>query len=498
MLARLAIIGVIHETNTFSPLATGIDAFASHWLLEGHEIADLLGGSDTAIAGLLGAGSLDDVVITPLVVAWAQPSGVVARDALDEIIDRVRRSLGSGGRWDGVLLALHGAMVAEDDADADALVLEAVRGAVGSAAVIGVTLDMHANVSDRMVEAADVIVAFQTNPHLDARTRAERCAHLVLSALRGETRPTIGLVRLPMAIPILAQDTSAFPLADVLRTASRIAHSPGMLDVSVLLGFPYADVPAMGASIVAIADSDRATARRAAQVVAQELWHARSHLSSMPTAIDDALARASAGPRPSVILDIGDNIGGGAPGDSVAVLQRARQLGIGGILQTVWDPVAVEACHAVMDGGDVSLVIGGRSGASGTGVEIHGTLRCRSAGRFRSHRAVHGGLVSFDQGETVVIDFEAGNTVVITARRVGNVAVEQFTALGIDPAAYDIIVAKGVYSIRPTFEHISGSFVPADTPGPTFAVLTDGLYRRRPRPMFPFEAVDAPAILPQP
>lgn len=483
---RLALVGFLHETNTFSPVATDLDSFRAKWLLAGDPVFDALGGSATSVAGLLRASSEADVDLVPIVVAWAQPSGVVAADAFARILDLIGSGLRAGGPWDGALLALHGAMVAEGETEGDAAVLETVRAEVGAHARVGAVLDMHANVSARMVRSADVLVAYQTNPHLDAASRAELCAALVVEACRGRLDPHTALFRVPLAVPILAQSTSGGPLAEVLDRTARQVTAGALLDASVVLGFPYADVPHMGASVLAVAE-DRSRALAGAQAVGQDLWRRRDQLACWPVPLAEAVAMAGEEHGAAVILDVGDNVGAGAPGDSVALYRAAAGRGMSGILQCVWDPPAVSACADIAIGEDTWLWLGGRSGVNGPALHVQGRLRARSDGRLRASGRVHSGQVDLDTGPTIALDTPGGDMFVVTSRRCGDVALEIFGQVGVDPAAYRTIIAKGVFSVRPTYAGLGPRFIAADTPGPTFGRLERERYRAIGGPMWPFE-----------
>jgi microcystin degradation protein MlrC len=249
-------------------------------------------------------------------------------------------------------------------------------------------------------------------------------------------------------------------------------------------------VPEMGMSVVVVADGDRSLARTAAEQLASSVWRRRDQLHGSAHAVTQALTEAdrTAGPEPVVLLDVGDNIGGGAPGDSTVILAEAVRLGIGGLLQTVHDPDAVAACARVGPGERLQLRLGGRGPDSPSPpLVVAGVVRSLPDGRYREPRPTHGGFQHFDAGPCAVVDLDAGSTVLVTSRVVPNTSLEQYRSAGIDPGAARIIVAKGVHAPRAALNQLTSSFLAVDTPGVTPADLGRLIYRQRRRPMFPFE-----------
>jgi microcystin degradation protein MlrC len=187
-------------------------------------------------------------------------------------------------------------------------------------------------------------------------------------------------------------------------------------------------------------------------------------------------------------MDVGDNIGGGSPADSTILLAEARRLGIGSFLQTLCDPEAVRACIAAGVGSMITLAVGAKTDSRhGDPVTVTGCVRIISDGRFEDPRPTHGGFRFFDGGPTVRLDTSDGYTLVLTTKRVGNTSIEQMYMLGIRPDAYQVVVAKGVISPRPAYAPIAAEIVLVDTPGVTTANLSNFEYRRRRRPLYPFE-----------
>jgi microcystin degradation protein MlrC len=489
---RVALLGFHHESNTFAPVAASLDRFLAAGPAEGDELVARYGGSQATPAGFIEAAGADpDVELVPLVHFDLNPMGIITDEAFETLVGRMVDALAGGGPWDAVLLALHGAAVSANHRDADGEILERVRRLVGPDVVIGVTFDLHANVSTRMVECADVVNLYLTNPHLDARIRARECADLVFRTVRGEVTPVVAIESPPLVVNILRQGTDDWPMRELVAQAVEAARRPGVMAVSIAEGFPYADVEEMGMAFVAVTDGDPDLARRVASGLARSAWDLRSDLVGDGVAVDEALrtaARIASTATPVVLLDVGDNVGGGSPADSTHVLAAARRLGIGGLFQTLCDPGAVAVCTSGGVGTTVELEVGGKTDdLHGTPLPVRATVRTLDDGRFEDTGPTHGGQRFFDAGPRALVDTEDGFTILLTSRPLGNWSRQELVSAGVDPVHQPIIVAKGVHSPRAAFEPIAAALIRLNSPGCTSADVTALHYRYRRRPMFPYE-----------
>jgi microcystin degradation protein MlrC len=471
---RLALAGLSHEANTFAPVPADLEQWKRAGILEGDEIRAVHATARSIVAGCLAyAAQQPDVEVVPLVYSEITPMGAMSSSAFEHLASRMVGALREEAPWDGVLLALHGAAVSQRYLDADGELIRRVRAAVGPEVPIGVTLDMHANVSPEMVERADVITVFQTNPHVDAFEQGLACARLVGRTVRGEIRPAMALADPPLMINILRQGTDDEPMASLLRVAREHERRAGVLAVFVIEGFPYADVPEMGTSVLAITDSSAQLASDTARSVARTAWMRRAELAGDGLGVDEAVRRAAAAAHhPVVLLDVGDNVGGGSPGDSTHVLHAARRLGVRGVVQLLTDPEAVAGCTAL---------------GVGAPLPVAGVVTAISDGRFEDPTPTHGGVRFFDMGPTVRVTSDDGFELVLTSRPVMTRSQEQLRLVGLEPCDQQIIVAKGVHSPRAAFEPIAAQLIWAATPGCTSADLSMFSYARRRRPMYPFE-----------
>ncbi|MBI3980004.1 MAG: M81 family metallopeptidase [Chloroflexi bacterium] len=486
---RLATLGFLHETNTFSLVPADFSNFEVSGILRGEAIAREYRDSQATFAGYFEAAEKLGFEIVPLAYFHTGPIGMITKDAFDRIADELIQLLKQHGPWDGILLFLHGAAVSEEYHDAEGEVAARVRALVGPNVPIGMTSDMHANVTQKMIDNTTATVIYRTNPHLDARRRAFECAEIIVRTIKGEVRPVQALETPPLVINIVKQFTVEEPMLSVVRDVETVITWPGMLSASAAEGYPYADVPEMGAAFLAVHDGDPKAAREAAVWMAKRAWTRRAEfVGDTPSPREALLAAAAAPQRPIVLMDVGDNIGGGSSADSTILLAEAKRLGIRSFLQTLYDPEAVAACVAAAVGRSLTLEVGGKTDdMHGEPVAVTGRVRVISDGQFEDTRPTHGGHRYFDGGTTVVLETTDGHTLVLTSRRIGNTSIEQMYSVGVHPERYQIVVAKGVQSPRPAYTPIAAQVVLVNTPGVTTSDLSFFRYRNIRRPLYPFE-----------
>ena len=247
---------------------------------------------------------------------------------------------------DGLLLALHGATVSETYRDADGEVLRRIRDLVGPEMPVVTTLDLHANISEAMIRHATATVAYRSNPHLDQEQRGAEAAAILVRTLSAEVKPVQAVERPPMLMHISRQFTGESPARELYRDVeSAVWRGRGILSASVAMGFPYADVEELGAGFLAVADGDEALARRAAQWMARRAWIRRAEfVGLLPCPADAVRMAAAALETPVVLMDVGDNVGAGSPGDSTILFEEVLRQGVRNALVVLYDPSAVERC----------------------------------------------------------------------------------------------------------------------------------------------------------
>ena len=487
---KLALLGIYHETNTFSRVKADYDAFN---IYRGEEIIDEYRLAQTTNAGFLQISEDARVDVIPLIFAITGPIGTITADAFESISKEMLSLLNENGPWDGILLSLHGAAVSEEYPDADGEIAERVRTLVGPDVKIGLSVDMHANLSQKMITNVDVATVYRTNPHLDPKVRAFECAEMIRDSIDGKINPVMWLEIPPIVINIVKQFTDENPMKAVMENLDAALTMENIIHGSVSEGYPYADVEEMGMGFLAIADGNTDSARKASQWMAAEAWDIREQFLGDTPSIEEALAYADVnydgeGTGPMVLMDVGDNIGGGSSADSTHILEVAQAMGIRGYLQTLFDPESAQMCADAGVGSHLKLTVGGKTdNMHGNPVSVSGIVRTLFSGKFEDDRPTHGGFKYYDGGLTAVFDTEDDHTLVLTSLRCGNTSREQMYSVGVYPEKYRVVVAKGVVSPRPAYQPIAKEVVLVNTPGVTTSDLNFFEYRRRRPNLYPFE-----------
>jgi microcystin degradation protein MlrC len=342
-----------------------------------------------------------------------------------------------------------------------------------------------------MTDHSDALICYRSNPHLDQRERGLEAATLMARTLRGDVEPVQALESLPWAIPIDRQYTKEPPASLLYAEAERAVRAPGMLSASVAMGFYYADVPEMGASFVAVADGDTGLARRTTREMAAAGWKRRHEFASRLLSPVDAVAHARAAPAgPVALFDVGDNVGGGSPGDSTILLEEMRRQGVPDWLVVLYDPECVERCVAAGVRNNVRLEAGAKTDAlHGRPVPVEARVRLLSDGVFVEREVRHGGWGRNDQGVTALVDVSPAGSIVFTSRRMAPMSLEQLLSVAARPEQRRAIVVKGVVAPRAAYEPVCREILLVDTPGVTAGDPSRFHYRNRRKPLYPLESI---------
>ncbi len=489
MLGTVALAGFYHETNTFSARPTTFADFEDYQLAVGQEIIARYQGTSTELGGMIAAAAARGLALRPLLFAAAVPSGSIDRDCFDRIVAQILEALDEARPITGMLLVLHGAAVAGTLEDADGCLLAKIREAVGPDCPLVATTDYHANLSARMVDAADAIVGYYTYPHVDMAARGEEAVALLLDLHAGR-RAAAAFRKLPLVTVPQRQASAEAPVAPVFARLHAIERQADIACATLAMGFPYADTGDLGAGVLVYGETAAAAAAAAAEI-GDLLWSQRA--SFLPDLVSLAeLPELLTRPfdPPLILVDPADNIGGGSAGDGTAVLQALLDARADGAVVVINDPEAVGLASVAGKDGRFAGPVGGRvDDQHGPPAWLEGTVRHIGEASFRHSGSYMTGFVT-SMGLTAVVLCD-GIQVVLTSLRTMPFDIEQLRCLGIEPAQQRIIVVKSAIAWRAAYGALAGSTVVLDTPGICPSNLARLCYRRRPKPLFPLETDDS-------
>jgi microcystin degradation protein MlrC len=467
--------GVASESNTFSPIPTGLDDYVVFRGAPPEErpsafvLPFLVWWRMAAERGWSVVGSLG---------ASAPPAGPTVRRVWeafrDEIVDDLRRAL----PVNAVLLNLHGAMVADGYDDCEGDLLARVRALVGPAVPIGAELDPHSHVTSLMVDSATALCCYKEFPHTDYAERAADLFRLVTDAAAGRTRPHSTLWDCRM---IGSYFTTIQPMKGFVDHVKGLEHRDGVLSISPVHGFPYGDVPGNGTKMLVITNGRPDLGATLARDLGARLiaLRGRTHPEMLETG--EAVERAGkiAG-RPVVLADVADNPGGGFAGDSTVVLSRLLDLGVtDAAFATIWDPVAVSFARAAGTGARLAMRIGGKSGVlAGTPLDIDVEVTAVTEDLYQRYAGVGSSL-----GPAAALRTTGGLSIVIASRRHQVRSPDVFRSLGIDPMATKLLVVKSTNHFRAEFEKIATGILYVAPPD----VFSNVPFRRILRPKWPLD-----------
>jgi microcystin degradation protein MlrC len=442
-------------------------------LLTGHEIDVRNRGTGSVIGGFYDA---HDVNLVPIFSAGAWPSGPAEAPVIAELFGRLEDGLRRAGPLDAVVANLHGAMVAEGLPDVEAAALSLIREVVGDVPV-GAVLDLHANPSPQLVDACDVLVSYDTYPHVDMRERGAEVIALTGEVLRGRRLMTT-VRKVPLLVCPLAQATDAAPMRTLQAAAEARAKAAGIARVCVVGGFAYSDVERAGMSVLVIHDDDGADVAR--DVVDETIADICAHAEDFAVVRDStkvAVASAVASVHHPVFLaDVADNVGGGSPGDGTALLAELLAVGAKDAVVTIADrEAALLAAHAGV-GAVIDVRVGGKTDRlHGAPVPVRATVVRITDGRYRAAGSWMTGR-EFSMGTTAVLAVD-GVTLVVTERATPPFHAEQLSSVGVDVARAKIVVVKGAIAWRAAYGSIAAEVIEVATPG-VCPVDIDSLPRR--------------------
>lgn len=483
-MTRVLIAECKQEVSTFNPALSG---YADFDVASGADILTFHHDAATEVGGALGVLASAGVEAVGAFSARAITSGgTLAAADWTRLAGDFLAALRQAPPVDGVFLAMHGAMCAENEVDPEGFLLQEARQILGPTVPIVISLDLHGIVTDRMLTHADAVVAYHTYPHNDFASTGARAARLLLRLLGGQTRPVTAMIRIPALVRGDELITATGLIGGRIRECQAIEASPGGLSAAMFWGNPFTDVPDLCSNSLVVTDGDPDRARREAVALAGRFWADRATMQAPLLPVAEAVRQASEATGTAILVDAADATSSGASGDSNALLRALIEAGYRGRgLFPIVDAPAVRDAFAAGVGNLVQTTLGGAVDRQRfTPLPVDARVRMLSDGRHISES--HG--IEWQAGPTAVLELIPGGHIVIaTSRAVSLYDRSLFLAHGQDPTRFDAVVQKSPHCQPHFFAAWADRLVHTDAPGSTSANLPSLGHTRCARPMFPLE-----------
>lgn len=455
-----------HETNVLCPIPADMTAYKNAVLVLGEDMLRISRSTRLDVTGVLNVlEEYPDVEIVPVLNMFANPSGPVTRDVYEFVDKMLRQTIAEKGPFDGVMILFHGAMVAEGHPDAEGDLLEMLRCKMGWEIPIVCSLDLHANVTEKMVRCANALVPFEHYPHTDTYDTAKAAAEIFVDALYGKRTPVMACRKIPHLMPLYP--TERQEIRPIYELAHSLQEHPDALSVRFTHGFFASDIAELGMAAIVVTDKDQKLAEELADKLAAEIRQRKDDLHEDYMTLDQALDMAmESGEGPVVIADTSDNPGGGGIGNTTHILRRVLERNMTGCaFAVIVDPQSVAACEKAGVGATVKLSLGGWSDPvySGGPIEVDAYVKLLTDGTYiNKGKMAQGGKMNM--GKTAVLDIR-GNRVIVTSLSWQPYDLEVFPSHGITPTDMRLLVVKSSIHYRATFGAIARAMLPIPLPG---------------------------------
>ena len=487
-----------HETNTFSPIPTTLEAFNPFWGAEAYQDQE---NARTAMGAFIDIAKQENVEIVTPVCAFSNPSGTVCGKAYKRICDSIVAAVEQG--CDAILLDLHGAMVSEIAVDGEGSLLQRIK-SIAPNTPIAVALDLHGNVTPAMIENCDVMVSFKTYPHIDMYETGLHAGNLLRDFLKAKIKPLLVYRQIPLLSHTLRSNTNEGAMKAVVDAAKAMESKPGILGISIMAGFSLADFKDAGMSVIVVADKNYPSAIAVANQAADELqsmildqadgfiYESTPLTISLQKAIE--IAR-SPGDGPVLLLDHSDNVMSGGSCDTTDILEAALGHGLSNIAAgPIADPATVQQLIAIGRDREVSIELGNKSGWTYRGItkpplKLRGYVKAISDGKIKVTGPIFHGSV-LNMGPSVLFKTQDVE-IVISSERVEPYDIAVMTNLGIDIASKSYVLLKSRMYCRPVFFPLSKGFVECDSDqgGPTSSNYDWFDIQHIRRPIYPLDDI---------
>jgi microcystin degradation protein MlrC len=482
-----------HETNTFSPLPTNLEDFASIVGLESPPSQVLArekyGSAEFAFSAMIDEAEAHGAEISIPIAAYAEPSGKVSASAFDHIADAICADVRQG--CDAVLLDLHGAMVTTMSFDGEGELLKRIR-AVDADVPIGVALDFHTNLTTYMVDNATVIDGYRTYPHIDMYETGQRVARSIFTIMQSGKKVKTCWKTMPMMTHMILQTPARQPMKDIMDGAISAVDDGDVLNASVFGGFPLADIPHVSFSALTVEYAESENGQTLVEFLCAEGWRRRRDFVYAPEPLEESVKKAGLlSSFPVVIADHGDNCGAGGSADDLTVLGEMIAQGLDGIVAgPIWDPKAVAQMIEAGEGAEITVNAGGKTDVpeinqEGHSLTVKGRVSKVTNGRFVITGPMQTGL-EVNLGPTAVLKNDQME-LVLCSERWEPYDPGCFTHAGIDPLSKKYIMVKSRQHFRAGFEPLAQHIILAAGPGVCSSDYSQFGFKNLMRPIYPLD-----------
>ncbi|MBL1422287.1 MAG: M81 family metallopeptidase [Alphaproteobacteria bacterium] len=486
---RIFVAGIATETNSFSPIFVGLDDFKASLYAAPYQHPKTPTLCTAALVQLRKRVGEDGITLIEGTTCWADPGGLVSKQCYETLRDEILKQVKDAIKHeplDGVILCLHGAMMAQGYDDPEGDLIHKIRILVGDETVIGASLDPHSHLTPKRFEFANLLCAFKEFPHTDFEQTGEQIVDLVIRTIKGEINPKMAQYDCKM---IDVFPSSHQPMRQFVDEMIKAEQQVDILNLSLIHGFMAGDSPWMGTKMIAVHNGNMDQAQNLAKEFGEKIIEIRGQ--SMPETVTENVAVEMAfdltanNKRPIVIADVWDNPGGGVAGDGTIILQsllnhKAINTGIKISIGTIWDPIAVKLCFKAGEGALIPLRFGAKS-APFTGQPIDRLVRVKVLNAAASQTF---GKSHVPMGASALIEFD-GLQVILNSTRAQAFEPSLFEDMGINPSSQDILVIKSTNHFYASFRQISDQIIYCDAGKPYPNEPQNTAYIKAPKNIWP-------------
>lgn len=488
---RIAIAELKQETNSFVPFTTTLKTFEDQYLYRGDEVMTAFGNARLEVPGALDAIREAGAEAVPLLATMAMASGTVERKSFEILLGEILERLRAAGPVDGVFLALHGAMILEDEPDAEAEIVQRVRAELKPGTPITVSLDLHGHITAAMIQPDVAYIGYREFPHIDMYETGYRAAKLLTDWINGKVKPVMALAKRHMVFSPDSARTTAPPLSDIVAEGRAMEERGEVLHVSLFPVQPWIDTPDLGFAAL-VCGEDQARAQAAADKLAKMAWDRRTEFEPDVTPLDEIIRIGLTSPGLTVASDSGDTPSGGAAADSTAVLaallhagaDRANRISI----CTICDAEAAAQAAKAGAGKTITLAVGHKRSGLGDPLTVTGKVKAISDGQYVLEGQGGNGMVG-EMGLTVVL---AIGSIRLNLRSIPHFEWDLgiHKSVGLDPANAALVFVRSPSHFRVSYAPIAARIFLADTPGPTCVNMRRIPFTKVTRPFYPLDLVN--------